>query len=786
MRPRWRKVRADLVGRPARTLLAVLSLAVGVFAVAAIHFGTDEITGSFDRSFAETNPPSAVMRVEPGFGDQLVTEAAELPEVASAEGRRRVSARARKRGESSSEIELVAFADEGANRIARVDPRSGAWPPGPGQVILERASLDELDVEVGDALEIRVPDAPPVELTVAGSALDFYEIPPSFGGVARGYVDRATVEDLTGSGSLNTLLVRASGDPRDRGSAIAASAAVREEVVEPSGRVVEVSQIGEPSEHQIAEGVAESVTTLRLLSVAIFVLACVLVVNTVAALMAEQRRQLGVMKAVGATSRQIAGLYLGFALALELAALAIAAPIGILAGRAMGSVFGSTLNYDLRPFEIPWSTVAVAVAVAVLVPTAAVGWSVLRASRATVRATITDYGIGGGHGSIPAMSRVGRPTRLALRNALRNRARLVLTLGTIALAGTLFIGVLSVDRGLGKLTDQLMGYRAYDVELTLTDPTPLPEAASVVAARDGVSDVEGWLLRDGFLVRADGTENEDLSLIGAPPGSPYLEPTLRSGRWFDADDEQAVVVNEDLLREEDGVAVGDAIILDVDGRRVEWPIVGEVSTQLVGPIVYVPVDVLAGAVGRSGDTNLLAVGIDDGADADAVSADVEQALLDSGVPIGGVETESSIRSETEGTFLLLIITLLVVTALLLPIAIVAIAGTGMLAVTERTREIGVLRTIGASSRSVRRLLLVEGLAVTMLGALIGVLVSVPAAWVLGRLFGEQFFMTPLEFSYSLPALVVWLAIALVVGILGAMRPARVASRMTIRETLGYE
>ena len=755
MTVRWRKVLADIRVRPARTLLAVVSLAVGVFAVGAIHLGTTEIVGSFDEAFAATNPPSAVMTIAPGFDERLVASAAALPEVGAAEGRRRLSARVRPAGGESSEVELVALGPD-ANRIARVDPRDGAWPPTPGQLVLERASLDDLGVEVGDRVEVRAPGAAPVQLTVAGSALDFYEIPPALGGVSRGYVDLATIERLTGSALLDTLLIRAADEPLDRDRAIAASATVRDRVVQPSGRTVERSAIGEPGQHRIA------------------------------AVMAEQRRQLGVMKAIGGTSRQVAGLYLGYALVLELIALAVAVPASVLAGRAMASFFGSTLNYDLRPLQVPWTTLGVEVAVAILVPTAAVAWIVWRASRATVRETISDYGLAGGRVRAPTLGRLGRPTWLALRNGLRNRSRLVLTLTTLALSGTLLIGVLSVDRGLGQLVDRLMGYTAYDVELTLTEPVPFADVATVARSQEGVADVEGWLRRDAFRIRPDGGENEGIAVIGAPPDSPFLRPTLRGGRVVRAREPRALVVNEDLLREEEDLAVGELATLEIEGRRERWRIVGEVSTQLLGPVAYTTTRALGAASDRRGQTNLLAVGLADGADPDEVGRALERALLDAGAPVGGLETNASLRSQTEGIFTLLVVTLLSVTALILPIAIVSIAGTVTLGLIERTREIGVLRAIGASSRTIRRLLLTEGLAVAFAGGLAAVVLSVPAAWLLGRLFGEQFFQTPLPFAYSLPAVGIWLALTAVIGALGATRPARAASRLTIRETLSYE
>lgn len=78
------------------------------------------------------------------------------------------------------------------------------------------------------------------------------------------------------------------------------------------------------------------VIALQLLSVFILLLACVLIVNTMSALLTEQRQQLGVMKAVGATSRQLSVLYRSYRLVLGVIAMLLAFPLSLLAGRAMG------------------------------------------------------------------------------------------------------------------------------------------------------------------------------------------------------------------------------------------------------------------------------------------------------------------------------------------------------------------------------------------------------------------------------------------------------------------
>jgi putative ABC transport system permease protein len=107
-------------------------------------------------------------------------------------------------------------------------------------------------------------------------------------------------------------------------------------------------------------------------------------------------------------------------------------------------------------------------------------------------------------------------------------------------------------------------------------------------------------------------------------------------------------------------------------------------------------------------------------------------------------------------------------------------------VIERTREIGVMRAIGAPTGSVLNVVLSEGLVIGILGWLLGIIVSYPMSVGLTRAVGEAFFEGPIQFSYSFVGAAGWLALVLAISALAAVIPASSASRITVREALAYE
>jgi putative ABC transport system permease protein len=784
MGPRWRKVRSDLVSNRARSLLAIISLAVGTMAVGAMHLASTAVDASLESGFLAANPPSAVVGTT-SITAELVDRVRDHPAVSEAEGRRLVRTRAVAADGGSVVIELVAM-DFGANTVARIEPEQGSWPPGDDQLVLEGASRGELGVAVGDVVSVDHPDQEPIDLQVAGTAFDVYEMAPLLGGPVRGYVSLDTMVRLTGSGALDTLYLRAADEPLDRDQAVATTVAVRDDVLAPAGVTIEVATIQDPAEHRADNALSFLVRAMQLLALLAVVIAVTLVINTVSAILAQQRRQVGVMKAIGATSAQLVIQYLGYVLLLALAALLVAVPLALLGGRFLAGSMADLANFALEPLEVPWTTLALMAAVAVLLPVLAVIATVRRAALTTVQDAISDRGLHASGQAGRVALPVSRPTVLAYRNAVRSRSRLALTVVTIALCGAVLVGVLSTQRALGNLTDQMAGYWDYDVEVALTDPRSTEDAAAVVGADEAVTSVEGWYRTQAFRIRPDGTENENINITGAPVDSPSLDPTLIDGRWFGPADDHPVVINTHFADEEPDLAVGDRVDLDIEGQRRSWTIVGISTTTLVGPVAFVPVDALTATLGRPGETNLVAVELEPGGDPAAAAARLETAARDGGLPLAEVRTHADLQAAVGDLLVIFVALLLSVGAVLVLVAVVGVAGTMTLNVAEQTREIGVLRTLGASSGAIRRLFLLQGLAVAFAGGLLGVVLSVPVAMLLQAAISDGLIGAALPGGFSWIGVGIWGVVAVGIGVLGATRPARVAARLTISETLAYE
>jgi putative ABC transport system permease protein len=783
---RWRKVLADLSSNKLRSILAIISLTVGTTAVGAMMLAGSILDASFDASLKGANPPSATLATGP-FDATLIDDVVAHASVGQAEGRRTHRTQVAGPDGTLVGVELVAMTDFADNHIARIDPVDGAWPPPTGTVVFERASIGELGATIGDTVQVEIPGEDSLELKVAGTAFDVSEIAPMFGGSVRGYVTMDTMIELTGAGHLDTLYLRAADSPLDGVVASEAAAAVRDDVLRPVGVAVAANLVPEPGVHPAVDATSFIVRAMQLLSLLGLAIAVGLVLNTVTALLAQQRQQLGVMKAMGATVGQLSGQYLGYVGLLSLGAIVLSVPGALVGGRAVAGGVAWLANLELMALGVPVGMIAVQVSIATLLPLGAVVFAVRRACRITVREAITDRGLAGPARVRQNAARVSRPNLLAYRNAVRNRPRLALTVLTVALSGGVLVGVASAGSSLFGLADQIAGYATYDVEVAVTGPVSVTDASDVLAADQEVVSVEGWWHAEAFLLRPDGTENDDVSITAAPTGSTSIHPTLLEGRWFGASDTQPVVINANLAEAEPDLTIGGEAHLEVDGHRQTWQIVGIATTTTVGPVAYVPAEALAAAIGQPDRANVFAVQLAAGADHAEAADRLGASARDAGLPVGQVQTSAQLREGFEGIVTIAIALLLFIGAILGLVAVIGVAGTMTLGVFEQTREIGVLRTLGATTWSVRRLLLFQGVAVAGIGGVIGIALSLPVAWLLGGAM-EATVISPAQLpaGFSWLAVIIWIPAALTIGALGATQPARIAARLTVRDTLAYE
>jgi putative ABC transport system permease protein len=792
--PRWRKVLRDLSSHWFRTALVVVSIAIGIFAVGVMLGWREILLREFDADFAASEPANATYRSQ-DFGEELVSRAEDQPEVSAVQARRSVMLRYTRSGsDEDHSISLEAFRDFDDIRIGKVLPLGDAqWPPQRGDIVLEAAAKQVADFTVGDLLTVERADGETATLRVAGFAHDINAVPAQFVGHETGYVTFDTMADLGETRQANQLSLVFADEDITWDQASRLSADLRDTLFEQDNLQVFYTDVPEPGSHFLGD--IFGALSLLLLSIGALALglSAFLVVNTVSALLAQQVRQIGVMKAIGGSAGQLERLYVVTVAIYGALAVAIGLPATAAGTRWFSDFAAEILNFRVTSYSPPAWVVLVEIAVGLLVPLLAaaapvrsgVRMSVVKALNAT---GMTDAGFG--HGLVDRVlgkiRGLPRPVALSLRNTFLRKGRLALTLSTLVLASAVVMSVFSVQASIERTITDLESWWRYDAELVFATPQ---DAAAIEAELADVPEVvahEAWPAYSATLIRSDGTQNESLRIVGLDPATDFVGPTLIEGRWLTASDTNAIVVNTDAQNAEESLRVGEDVRLDVLGTETTWRVVGVIKGQLGGSTVYCDAEQLTEATGIPGVTRLLVRGeASDAKSEQALLTAVEDRLQDRGYQVASAQTRAQLAAQLREWLGILVAFLVLMAGLLAAVGVIGLTGTMSINVLESTREIGVMRATGAQHGAIYQIYVTEGVTVGFIAWSLGALFVYPLSLGLVRAL-EGAINVPLSYAFSWLGVLAWLALMLVISGLASIAPAFRASQVSVRDAIAYE
>lgn len=795
LNPRWKKVAGDLIGNPTRTILVVLSIFIGVFAVGLITSSQAIIVREMRDSYIEANPANATLSLsdEDSFDDDLLQTIRNMHEVGEADARRIYSVQALSQLNEWRDMRFAAIEDFEEVHIDKFTLVRGTWPPGDKEVLIERSGIPLLGKDVGDTILVERPDGKQRRLRIAGIVYGATELPANWAGIL-GYIDVDTMEWISGETGFNQLLILSAEDSNNRDHNEAVAEAVYDKI-QKSGRDPSFPMVPTPNEHPLEQFIGGMVAIMSLMGVLSVFLSGFLVTNTISALLAQQIKQIGIMKSVGAKASQIIGMYLVLVLCFGMLALLLAYPLVQFAARGFASAIAGQFNFDLRNFNIPWQVIAIQVMISLGVPVLAALYPIIAGTRVTIREALSTEGGAGNYGAsvidrmIQRVQGLPRPVLLSLRNTFRRKGRVTLTLMTLTLGGSIFIAIFSVRSSLRLTLDDILdSLFNYDVEVAFDrsyrDDYLISEALRV----PGVTAAESWRVTGVRRMLPGNRESDTITLWGIPPASQMTRPTLIQGRWLLPNDQQAIVLSNGILDDETDIELGDEIVLNVNGRDTTWRVVGEVVTIGSERWAYVPYDSFGRATQDVGAAGSLQVQTQQHTRPfqEQVAANLDEHFSRLGVNVTSTMTMSTIRETQDAFFDVIIFGLLIMSMLIAVVGGLGLAGTMSLNVIERIREIGVMRAIGASDTAVLQVVMIEGIVLGGMSWLFGSLLSFPISKLLCEQVGLQLFSFPLAFSFSVEGAVIWLVISLVLASVASFLPAWRASRVTVRDVLAYE
>lgn len=714
---------------------------------------------------------------------------------------------------------------------------AGRWPEKPGEVVLDTSSAERGSYDIGDTVSLIVPTGknPERKFTLVGTA-DF-----NGGGTAGAtlvLLDTSEAQDifLDGQDAFTSVSLTAADGVSQKELADAAKA------VAPAGfTAVTGDTVVKESQAQIAQFTDFISWFLRAFAVIAIVVGAFIIFNTFSILVSQRVRESALLRALGASKRQVTRSVLIEALLMALVGSTLGLLLGLGLSRALAGLF-RTFGLDIAGdvLTLTPGTVIAGYVVGIVVTMLAAYVPARRAAKVPPVAAMRDdlvvqekgmtrrlvlgtvamvvgtalvaaglvgapgndaiwIGVGAviwvittavlapvvGHPVLVVCRAVfGRlfrtPGRLAGENALRNPRRTGATASAlmIGLAVVSAVGVLASS--LGATQDKIVDDE-FTADFLVQMPTFQGFPARYGNEMEKINGVAEVSRQQGSPVSVDlpGRSKPDQSFAAAVDPAYFDIYDLKM-----VDGEASVSGNQVLLsdsRSDDYEAgVGDTIdVAFPGGRTIRLEVNGVFESTPTTSGITVPFSVFKEAGIKRSDSSI-SIRLADGADRNAVKSDLEYTVKD--LPILSVQDKEEFKDLISGQVNQLLYVIYGLLALAVVIAVIGIINTLGLSVLERTREIGLLRAIGLSRRKLRWMITLESVAIALLGAVLGMVLGL----VIGVVLRESLKDDLTELALPLSSLVAFLVVAVLFGVLAAVVPAIRASRMKVLQAIATE
>ncbi len=794
MDTRWRKVWSDFWSNRTRSILMVSTILVGVFSVGLVNNMGKMMNGDMDYDYLSADPSHAQISTYP-LDEDWIRAIRDIPGVGDAEGRNQLIAKWITPDDITTNIVFSSIASFEEMRLDRVEPAAGldSLPELKHHSVAFDYSARSLGMEPGDTIRVELPDGGKRILNFAGYVHSGTNFPYAMSGIINGYVTRETAQFLGVNDAYDYLLVSVAENPTDQDHVNTVIKKITDRL-ERNGVTVNNVSIYNPGHHfawQITQGVIFILSFFGWLTV---ILSGFLIVNTIVALMMQHTKQIGVMKAIGAGMDQILWMYLALLLFFGGLAFVISVPLASWGASLLNGFMAGFLNYDLRPVRLFPEVVGIQALISFVTPILAAIVPMANSLRRPVREALSDFGISGnGKNTGEQESKfefIPRPLLLSLRNAFRKKARISLTFGTLVLGGAIFIAVFNLWSSFDKVMEDIQGYYLADINVSLNGDYPFKVLSNVAHSVPGVESVEGWLYIEGNLLQSDREKEDTIGFVAPPSDSTLIKPMMVSGRWLKPGDRDKIVIGNHLRAIRPDLKIHDWVEIKVNGKKTKWQIIGfyRMPGNVNPPLIYTNYEYLSHLVGMPNRVYELRTitSEHDPVSQSRISEAIQKEFKRRKIGVSYVQTASEWFSQQKSTTDVLAWCMLIMACLIAIVGGLGLSNTMNLNVLERTREIGVMRAIGASNWNIQSIVVLEGIIIGLISWVLGILLSIPFTYLLDYGVGVSIFQSPLDPVFSWTGSFTWLFGILLLATVSSMAPASHASRLSVRETLAYE
>ena len=738
-RSRWRKIIREVWARKSRTVMASAAIFVGVLGVVTLTSMGDLLISQLKQDLNEAELPMQAVFVSAPSGANLDNAAylqtlREFPGVTLVEGRAVRSLSWKRPGDAKFEDAFILSAWEPFEQI-ELQPvrltRQGRYPiTGQNEIAIEKRMADKHGLSVGDQILLRVigGDAEEEAWTISGIVFTPYASfsgagPPPVPGDESVFATFEDAQAIAGFAGFSAFLVRYTDFPTAKEQSDRFYASITRE----TPYIPVFNLVDDPAENFLLTGVEEFTNLMTTLGVIAMVVSGLLVVNIINSIVGEQKRQIGVMKSLGATRWDNFVMYIGMAMAYGVIGMIPGVLIGSYLGFLMAQALDEPIGTFIQGFSLSTSGILIGVVLGLAVPFVAAIVPVFLGTRVTILQAMTDVGISGNYGKglwARAINVMPLPTntKQATSNVTRKKARLFLTWVTLTLAVAAFMGIFGVFVSINEKIGGVFDAFGYEVVVVPDERQDFDQVSALISERvDGISAIYPGV---SLAVELEGYTSPDfetgqLQMIGFDPATDSLDLDIEAGTAWTGDPAREGIVLTRGVADDLGKTSGDIVVLVAQGQSAEFEIIGVASFPFdQGFMEWRALARLVGSTNPMGEpapTSMLIQLVESDPTVEQVNDiidEIDGVLLSNGIAatqVNLVEAEEDL-ADLIATFSLIFESAAIVMAI---VGAIGLLSTLSMSVFERLREIGVMRSIGASSFTVASQFLTEGMLVGM-------------------------------------------------------------------------
>ncbi len=789
MNMKLRKVIRDLRINPGRIILVLAALVIGLWGLGSILVSYTILSRDLNENFARTNPLHAA--ITSGDFDRLdLASLRSRPEIEKAEFRDFATLRIETHPDEWIPLWLYGVEDFGNFHVARLyDQQGNHGPtvPEDGAMLVERDGLRFSDLKAGLPARVRA-GGRVIEVPVTGISFDPAQSPGTQDHLIYAYVNKKTYSEITGEAANQRLIIRFKNVKTKQEVQTAANGLV--DYLASLGIAVDTVKIPKFMEHPHQWQLNTLLFMEGSIGFLAFFLGAVLVSQLMAAILARQIRQIGILKAIGASRFQVFQIYGAMVLALGVVSGAIAVPLAIKFGYGYAFFVADILNFEVLTTSLPHQTYLFLAAASLLLPLVLSLPAILKGTRISVREALGDYGIqqdAAKRSGILSLVPLPGNLILAFENTLRRKKRLAVTVVAMALGVAIFNTGFNVQQSLKDLLTDVNNSMKHDVQVVLINQIPKEEALRYFSGIDNIDRIEMWNGGRGGMQSMVVSTDAGVGIIALPYNSDLLAFRSTKGRWLSGSNEPEIVMNQEAAALYDNPPIGSYHTLSVRGNQFKAQLVGIVE-ELEKPKIYIDKEQYDTFANPDHLINsLMFVAKDKSYEkVIALKKDIEKAIEPTDLQVLYVMMQAERVKIIYDHLKIIFVTIVFFALLVLVVSAIGMASATSINIMERTREIGVLRAIGATPRIIYNLFVAEGMIVSVISIALGMLLSWPLSIIASKFFGNLMLEVALHYSFSTRGFVITMIATVIFGWLASRVPARRAVQVPTREALSYE